>query len=166
MSDVIEKYVYYVIFEKNEVGFSPRRAFCPTLPCARIDFNSMQHSVLKLVYGPAINPLGDDFLRGSINMYLHFISFLRIDVTQVVEILPHVRQGPTSSTQSIPWVLMSWRRKEPGHHHSWYLLYWTGSIQSPHVKGFNIAFMLTYTNEITTVGLWFMPMLSTAKPLI
>ena len=34
-------------------------------------------------------------------MYLHFMSFLYIDMTQVVEILPHVRQGPTYSTSSI-----------------------------------------------------------------
>ena len=29
---------------------------------------------------------------------LHFMSFLRIDETQVVEILRRVRQGPTYST--------------------------------------------------------------------
>ena len=32
------------------------------------------------------------------NIYLHFISFLHNDMTQVVEILPQVRQGPTYST--------------------------------------------------------------------
>ena len=31
-------------------------------------------------------------------MYLHFMSFLHIDMVQVVEILPQVRQGPTYST--------------------------------------------------------------------
>ena len=29
------------------------------------------------------------------NMYLQFVSFLHIDMTQVVKILPHVRQGAT-----------------------------------------------------------------------
>ena len=31
---------------------------------------------------------------------------------------------------------MSWRRKHPGLQQPWYLLYWTGTIQSPHVKGY------------------------------
>ena len=62
-----------------------------------------------------INPLRAKFFRGNINIYSHFVSFLHIDMTQVVEILPQVRQEPTYSTQSISWLLMSWRRKEPGH---------------------------------------------------
>ena len=31
-------------------------------------------------------------------MYLHFVPFLHIDVTQVVEIRPQIRQEPTYST--------------------------------------------------------------------
>ena len=31
-------------------------------------------------------------------LYLHFVSFLHIDMTQVVDILPQVRQEPTYST--------------------------------------------------------------------
>ena len=38
------------------------------------------------------------FLRGNINIYLHFMSFLHIDLTQVVKILSQVRQGPTYPT--------------------------------------------------------------------
>ena len=45
-----------------------------------------------------INPLRAKFFRGSINIYLHFVSFLHIDTTQVVEILPQIRQEPTYST--------------------------------------------------------------------
>ena len=41
------------------------------------------------------------------------MSFLHIDMTQVVEILPRVWQGSAYSTYSISWLLMSWRRKEP-----------------------------------------------------
>ena len=36
--------------------------------------------------------------RGNINIYLHFVPFLHIDRTQVVEILPQIRQEPTYST--------------------------------------------------------------------
>ena len=40
-----------------------------------------------------INPLRAKFLRENIKMYLHFMSFLHTDNTQVVEIPPWVRQG-------------------------------------------------------------------------
>ena len=60
------------------------------------------------------------FFRENINIYLHFMSFLHIDLTQVLKTLPQVREGPTYSIESISWLLMSWRRKEPGHQQSWY----------------------------------------------
>ena len=44
-----------------------------------------------------INPLRAKFLRENINIYLHFMSFLHINRTQVVEIPPSVRQGPAYS---------------------------------------------------------------------
>ena len=44
------------------------------------------------------NPLRAKFFRSNINIYSHFVSFLHIDTTQVVEILPQVRQEPTYST--------------------------------------------------------------------
>ena len=67
-----------------------------------------------------VNPLRAKFFRGNINIYLHFVSFLHIGTTQVVEILPQIRQEPTYSIQSISWPLMSWQRKEPGHQQPWY----------------------------------------------
>ena len=45
--------------------------------------------------GVEINSLRGKFLSKNIDMYLQLISFLHIDMTQVVEILPHVRQDPT-----------------------------------------------------------------------
>ena len=48
-----------------------------------------------------INPMRAKFFRESINIYLHFVSYLHIDTTQVVEILPQIRQEPTYSTVSI-----------------------------------------------------------------
>ena len=44
------------------------------------------------------NPLRAKFFRGNINIYLHFVSFLHIGTTQVVEILTQIRQEPTYST--------------------------------------------------------------------
>ena len=67
-----------------------------------------------------INPLHAKFCRENINMYLHFMSLRHIDMTQVLKILPHVRPRPTYATWSISWLLMSWRRKEPGHQQPWY----------------------------------------------
>ena len=43
------------------------------------------------------------------------MQFLHIDMPQVIEILPQVRQERTYSTYLISWVLMPWRRNEPGH---------------------------------------------------
>ena len=47
-----------------------------------------------------LNPVRAKFFRGNINIYIyfHFVSFLQIDKTQVVEILPQIRQEPTYST--------------------------------------------------------------------
>ena len=82
-----------------------------------------------------LNPLCAKFFRGNKYIYLHFVSFLHIDTTQIVEILPQIRQEPTYSTQSISLLLMSWRRKEPGHQQPWYWPSWTKITRSPHVKG-------------------------------
>ena len=57
--------------------------------------------------GLVVNSLRAKFCRGNINIYLHFISLLHIDMTQVLKILPQVRPGPTYSTLSISWLLMS-----------------------------------------------------------
>ena len=67
------------------------------------------------IHPRVLNPLRAKFLEENINIYLHFMSFLHADKTQVVEIPPRVRQGPVYSTLPISWLLMSWRRKEPGH---------------------------------------------------
>ena len=45
-----------------------------------------------------INPIRAKFFRRNKNIYLHFVSFLHIDTTQVVEIHPQIRQEPTYST--------------------------------------------------------------------
>ena len=37
------------------------------------------------------NPLRAKFFRGNISIYLHFVSFLHIDTTLVVDILPQIR---------------------------------------------------------------------------
>ena len=38
-----------------------------------------------------VNPLCAKFFRENVNMYLHFVLYLHIDTTQVVEILPQIR---------------------------------------------------------------------------
>ena len=51
MSDVIENYVCYVIFEKNEVGVLPRWASCPTLPYINILRHSTTTGFLEMGLG-------------------------------------------------------------------------------------------------------------------
>ena len=46
----------------------------------------------------AFNPLRAKFLRENINIYLHFMSFLHTNKTQVAEIPPRVRRGSAYST--------------------------------------------------------------------
>ena len=84
-----------------------------------------------------INPLRAKFFRGNINMYSHFMSFLHIVMTQVVEIFPQVRQGPAHSTVSIMAAddLAGDARSQLGHRQPWYLPCWTGLIWSLHIKG-------------------------------
>ena len=53
-----------------------------------------QDSSLRNAKNP-VNPLCAKFFRRNKKIYFHFISFLHINMPQVVEILPHERQGPT-----------------------------------------------------------------------
>ena len=118
------------------------RATCP------IDF--------PLISFSTINPLRAKFFWGNINIYLHFMSFLHIDLTQVLKIPPQVRPGPIYSTQSISWLLMSWRRKEPGHQQPWYWPIQTELTRSPHVitRFFKYVYMLFNSGWITVSNVW------------
>ena len=53
---------------------------------------------IGLVTMDLLNPLRAKLFRGNISIYLHFMSFLHSDTTQVVEILPQIRQEPSYST--------------------------------------------------------------------
>ena len=71
--------------------------------CCRFGSPLAQTAVLpvatKQLHGPSIhNSLRAKFFRENINIYLHFVSYLHIDTTQVVEILPQIRQEPTYFT--------------------------------------------------------------------
>ena len=57
----------------------------------------MTHT-LRFIWEVGFNPLRAKFFRGNINIYLHFVSFHHTDTTQVVEILPEIRQESTYST--------------------------------------------------------------------
>ena len=62
-----------------------------------------------------VNPCCAEFILENIKIHLYFPSFLNTEETQVVEILRHGRQGPVSPTYSLPWLLVPWQCKEPGH---------------------------------------------------
>ena len=53
-----------------------------------------QRCILHIIHKPIIhfNPLCPKFFIGNIKLCLQFMSFLLTDMTQVVEILPHLRQ--------------------------------------------------------------------------
>ena len=85
-----------------------------------------------------INSLRAKFPRGSTNIFLHFMSFLRICITHVVEIMPPLRQGLPYFTQLISWKRKSCWRKVSRHQRAWYLPCWTRLIRFPHVKSWQV----------------------------
>ena len=62
-----------------------------------------------------IKPGHAEFISVNINIFLHFQSLLSTELTQVVKIFTCGRQESIYLPYSIPWLLMTWRRKEPGH---------------------------------------------------
>ena len=56
-----------------------------------------------------INPCHTELFLGYVKLYLHFLWFLYSNMAQVVEILPHGRQGPVCPSWLISWLLMAWR---------------------------------------------------------
>ena len=48
-------------------------------------------SGIIITIGKNINPLHAKFFRVNVYMYLHFMSFLHIDMNQVLKILPKLR---------------------------------------------------------------------------
>ena len=52
------------------------------------------------------NHLRAKFFWVNISIYLHFMSFVHIDLAQVPKILPRVSKGPTYSVQPISWLLI------------------------------------------------------------
>ena len=65
--------------------------WCPTN-------SGLRHFCNNHVVFMSINSLRAKFFRGNINIYLHFMSLLHIDVTHVLKTLPQLRPGPTYST--------------------------------------------------------------------
>ena len=61
-------------------------------------FQSLSSIWKDFNYPCTLNPLRAKFFRRNINIYLHFVSFLHIDTTQVVEIPLQIRQEPTYAT--------------------------------------------------------------------
>ena len=55
-------------------------------------------NIIHFVKLQCVNPLRAKLLRENINMYLHFMSFLHTNKTQVAEIPLGVRQRPAYST--------------------------------------------------------------------
>ena len=95
-------------------------ASCPSYFMFIIAYSPLWGVSTALKLSLNLNPLHAKFFRGNINIYLHFMAYLHIDMTQVLKILPQVRPGLTYSAWSTSWLLMSWRRKEPGHQQPWY----------------------------------------------
>ena len=56
----------------------------------------------------------------NINTQIHLLSFPYYETGQVVEIFCHSGKWSTYTTQSIAFLLMDWRHREPRHQHTLY----------------------------------------------
>ena len=90
--------------------------------------------VLTCMYYSLTLVMLNSFL-GNMKIYLHFSIIVNTKEAQVLEILPHGRQGPFGSTQSIPHLFMACRRKEPRHQQPWYWPRFQGIFGFRHKKG-------------------------------
>ena len=63
----------------------------------------------------SLNHLSTELILGNMKMHLHLLSFVNIDMVQVVEVLPHGRQGPVYLAESISGLSMPLWHMEPAH---------------------------------------------------
>ena len=70
-----------------------------------------------------LTPVMLNLFLGNVKIYSHFLWFLDPEISQVVKFLSHGRWGPVYLALSIPWLVMTWRHKEPGHQ---WPQYWPG----------------------------------------
>ena len=82
-----------------------------------------------------VNSCRVEFISWNIKIYSFFLLFHNTGMEQVVEILSHGRHGPIYLTQSIPWLLMTWRHKEHGIISHGIDLYFPGTSQFQHQRG-------------------------------
>ena len=69
------------------------------------------------------------------------LYFLFLDI-KVDEIHLRRRQWSLHPAKSIPWLLMSWRRKEPGHQHPWYWPSYPGIFRVPQQTGWQFRWSI------------------------
>ena len=95
--DVIMFLVYALIWAMDSLDLGPVvvESFSMSQP---VHENGLTIPLLMPNILRQINFLRAKFCRGSISIYLHFMSLLHIDMIQVFKILPQVRPGPTYST--------------------------------------------------------------------
>ena len=78
----------------QKMHYGQEKLIEPQSGCNYSSMSSVSNNVARMQVPVLINPLRAKFFRGNINIYLHFGSFLRIDMTQVLKILPQAREGP------------------------------------------------------------------------
>ena len=62
--------------------------------------------------------------KSFVNKKVYFLSFLKTEMAQVVEILLHGRQGPVHPSWFTAWLLVTWQYKEPGHQQPGCDIFW------------------------------------------
>ena len=79
-------------FQEESAAYNKQKVYHEKLCYHRVYETSWFHLPVPIKTRYVLN------YKGNINMYLHFVSFLHIDTTEIVDILPQIRQEPTYST--------------------------------------------------------------------
>ena len=79
---------------------------CPVTDQDAVSISGIQlkHLIILLKQVGVLKPCSAKSISGNIKTYLHFLSFLNIEMLQVLEILPHGRQGLVYLAYPIPCI--------------------------------------------------------------
>ena len=70
------------------------------------------------IKGEGINPLPAEVIWGNIKVHLYFYHSSTLKIFRLLW-LTHKKDNKIQIQQSISWLLMPWRREEPGHQQPW-----------------------------------------------
>ena len=118
------------------------------VPCGLSGANLSHGSMLvSCQFGPRTNPSFPPNLNQNAVISMQKITIYRESIVCAfsrlrwrIQLKPFSsHKGPVYPASSIPWMLMIWRRKGPGHHQPWYSTISWGILPYQHQKYWNLG---------------------------